>query len=125
MRKPTRHRDNPKVRRRLPPPRDVDVCRVAENCRYVGSPYHRRGRAIHRRPDATLCPEHLSNDNQRVEGWLRASVRAGQTGPWEQGFPKYVWHVEADTIYEARQGAPGSGEYHGYPLRDTQRVRGL
>ena len=39
--------------------------------------------------------------------------------------PKYVWHVEADAAYEARQGAPGSGEYHGYPLQPTQSVRDL
>lgn len=125
MRRPTRYRDNPKARRRLPPPDGVDVRRVAENCRYVGSPYHRRGATIHRRPDATLCPEHLSNDRQRVEDWLRESIRAGRTGAWEQGFPKYVWHVQADTVYEARQSAPGSGEYHGYPLHPTQSVRDL
>ena len=27
-------------------------------------------------------------------------------------------------MFEARQGSPGSGEYHGYPLEPTQRVRG-
>lgn len=125
MRKPVRHRNNPKARRLAPPPGGVDVCRVAANCRYVGSPYHARALAIHRRPDASLCPAHLSSDHQRVEGWLRASVRSGRTGAWEQGFPKYVWHVEGDTVYEARQGAPGSGEYHGYPLQPAQRVRDL
>lgn len=125
MRKPTRHRDNPKSRRVLPPPKGVDVSTVAANCRYVGSPYHSCGVSFHRRPDATLCPACLSNDHRRVEEWLQASVRAGRTGAWERGFPKYVWHKEDETVYEARQGAPGSGEYHGYPLQPEQRVRGL
>lgn len=125
MRKPTHHRHNPKARRVQSPPNNVDVHRVAAQCRYVGSPYHARGPSIHRRPGATLCPLHLSNDHQRVEGWLKASVRAGRTGAWEEGFPKYVWHEEEGTVFEARQGAPGSGEYHGYPLQPKQRVQGL
>lgn len=125
MRNPGRHRNNPKVRRLLPPPDDVDVCEVAETCRYVGSPYHGRGASVRRRPAASLCPAHLSSDRDSVEQWLRASVRAGRTGAWERGFPKYVWHKEGGTTFEARQGAPGSGEYHGYPLHPRQRVRGL
>ena len=51
---------------------------------------------------------------------------SGQVGAlWEGGFPRYVWHREDDTVYEARQGAAGSGEYHGYPLKPNQIVRGL
>ena len=125
MRQPTRYRDNPKARRTRPPPDDVDVVVVAENCRYVGSPYHASGSSFRRRPTATVCPACLSDDLCRVEEWLRASVRAGRTGAWERGFSKYVWHREGETVYEARQGAPGSGEYHGYPLQPAQHVRGI
>lgn len=125
MRKSTHYRDNPKARQLRVPPDGVDVSAVAANCRYVGSPYHARGSSGHRRPDASLCPADLSGDHRRVEAWLRESVRAGRTGAWERGFPKYVWHKHDETVFEARQGAPGSGEYHGYPLQPEQRVRGL
>ena len=129
MRRPTFQRDNPKARRVLPPPPDVDVALVATRCRYVGSPYHASvriaGHPVTMRPDATPCPKELTLDRQRVEAWLRASVLAGRTGAWVRGFPKYVWHREAQTVYEARQSSPGSGEYHGYPLQPRQRVRGL
>lgn len=129
MRRPTFHRDNPKSRRVLPQPADVDIELVAAQCRYVGSPYHAAGptagHPVATRPDATTCPEELTLDTDRVEAWLRASVLAGNTGVWERGFPRYVWHRERGTVFEARQGAPGSGEYHGYPLLPRQRVRGL
>lgn len=129
MRKPTFHRDNPKSRRVVPQPADVDVALVAAKCRYVGSPYHAAGptagRPATRRPDAAICPEELTSDRRRVEEWLRAGVVAGRTGAWEGGFPRYVWHRQEETVYEARQGAPGSGEYHGYPLQPRQRVRGF
>lgn len=125
MRKPTRHRDNPKTRQIRAVPDGVYVSAVAARCRYVGSPYHTRGRSGHRRPDASLCPADLSGDHRRVEEWLRASVRAGRTGAWEQGFPKYVWHRQDETVFEARHGAAGSGEYHGYPLQPEQKVWGL
>ena len=54
-----------------------------------------------------------------------AALTASRGEPWEEGFPKYVWHEEEGTVFEARQGAPGSGEYHGYPLQPKQRVQGL
>ena len=38
---------------------------------------------------------------------------------------RQVWHREGGMVFEARQGSPGSGEYHGYPLTPTQDVRGL
>lgn len=60
-----------------------------------------------------------------MEAWLRTAVLAGRCGAWEQGFPRYVWYQEGDIIYEARQGSPGSGEYHGYPLEPWQTVQGL
>ena len=56
---------------------------------------------------------------------LRRAVAAGHAGAWEQGYPRYVWYGDGETVYEARQGSPGSGEYHGYPLEPEQDVRGL
>jgi hypothetical protein len=33
-------------------------------------------------------------------------------------YPRYVWHLDADVLYEARLTNSGNGEYHGYPLED-------
>ena len=130
MRKPSFQRDNPKARRIAAPPHGTDLAGVAESCRYVGSPYHKdrssfAGTSHRRRPDASMCPRDLADRRELVEGWLRDAVRAGKVGAWDGGFPRYVWHREGGMVFEARQGSPGSGEYHGYPLTPAQRVRGL
>ena len=130
MRKPRFQRDNPKARKVVAPPDGVDLARIADSCRYVGSPYHKdlpgfAGASHGRRPDASMCPRFLAERRELVECWLREAVRAGHVGAWERGFPRYVWHRVGDTVFEARQGSPGSGEYHGYPLDPRQRVRGL
>ena len=115
------------------PPSGIDLKQVARSCCYVGSPYHKdtvsfAGRPTHR-PDASICPRKLTNNRDRVEGWLRQAVEAGHAGGWEggKGYPRYVWYRDQDgeTIYEARQGSPGDGRYHGYPLEPKQEVRGL
>ena len=133
VRKPKfqRHRDNPKARKVAPPPEGIDLAQVAESCRYaVDNPYHKArpgsaGTPPRHRPDASLCPSDLVDCRERIEQWLRDAVRAGRIGAWEGGFPRYVWHREGGTVFEARQGSPGSGEYHGYPLAPWQHVQGL
>lgn len=131
MRQSRRRRDNPKAREVVAPPPDVDLAAVAASCYYVGSPYHKTGSGSAgmphgRRPDASKCPENLVNNQKRVQEWLRKAVRAGHTGAWDKrGFPRYVWYRDGGVVYAARQGSPGSGEYHGYPLDSDQSVRGL
>ena len=129
MRQPTRTRNNPKARTVAPPPPGIDLANVAASCRYSSNPYHKRGHGAgtRHRPDASICPRELTNARTRVQGWLRNAVRAGHVGAWERGrnFPGYVWYRDGEMVYEARQGSPGSGEYHGYPLSPEQRVRGL
>jgi hypothetical protein len=128
--RPSHKRDNPKQRRVRPVPEGVSLAQAASNCRYVGNPYHKdvpsfAGVTRAPRPDASLCPRELANARELVEGWLRTAILGGRCGVWEQGFPKFVWHREGDIIYEARQGSPGSGEYHGYPLEPAQTVQGF
>ena len=130
MKRPKFQRDNPKARKVQAPPDGVDLKRVAESCRYVGSPYHKdvpgfAGMPRGRRPAASLCPRDLAPQRDLVERWLREAVRSGRVGAWDGGYPRYVWHREHDVVFEARQGSPGSGEYHGYPLEPMQQVQGL
>ena len=130
MRKPRFQRANPKARRVQEPPPDVDLAEVAATCSYVGSTYHKdipsfAGVPRGRRPDASICPRRLAHEHRLIEDWLRDAVRAGQFGSWERGYPRYIWYRDGGIVYEARQGSPGSGEYHGYPLEAEQTVRGL
>ena len=60
-----------------------------------------------------------------VECWLREAIRNGQVDAWNRGFPRYVWFRSGDELYEAREGSPGSGKYHEYPLETWQEVQGL
>ena len=131
MRKPLRTRNNPKARKVDAPPAGVKLANVAANCRYVGSPYHKERPGFagppRRRPGAGICPDRLANRQAHIQKWLRSAVTAGHVGRWDKGFPRYVWYRDPGdgAVYEARQGSPGSGEYHGYPLYPTHRVRGL
>lgn len=43
----------------------------------------------------------------------------------EGGFPRYVWHVQADTCYEGRLINRESGEYKGYPLEGAEWRPGM
>ncbi len=71
MRRPTFQRNNRKARRVCEPPAGVELAEVAESCCYVGSPYHKdrpsyAGMPRWRKPDASICPGHLSTCRQFV-----------------------------------------------------------
>ena len=130
MKKASHTRDNWKARRVKSPPNGECLERAAGSCRYVGSPYHKSYRSSvgmpQHRPDTSKCPIELKGQCELIERWLRNALMSGQVGAlWEGGFPRFVWHCENGIVYEARQGSPGSGVYHGYPLEPHQKVKGL
>lgn len=103
----------------------TDLDAVAARASYGGSPEHKdmvTSAGMPRpRGDASICPREY-NDMELVTGWLRSAIRAGSTGePWEGGYPRYVWHQEGDTVFEARLINRGNGAYKGYPLNDHER----
>lgn len=108
----------------VPPPDDVCLEELARRCRYVGSNYHRTvpGGVGSPRSKArgTKCPEHLQREPQQVQSMLQEAIQKGHCGKFEGGFPRRAWRRVNGTIFEARQGSPGSGEYHGYPLDPKQ-----
>ena len=124
-----RRRRNPKGRRVLSPPAGVSLADVARRCRYVGSPYHRTIPGASGRPvyltGKSKCPEELQRDPNLVQRLLKEAISQGHCGEFEDGFPRRVWRRVGATVFEARQGTPGSGEYHGYPLEADQLVQGL
>lgn len=105
-------------------PEDVDLDVVAARVRYVGSPEHKDSITAagmpRPRPDASICPR-PANDVVLATRWLQSAVRSGSTGDrWEGGFPRYVWHRQGDTVFEARLINRGDGSYKGYPLSEHE-----
>ncbi len=131
MARPTRRRNNPKHRFVAPPPDGVDLVALVTRVRYVGSIQHKdtpsfAGRSIRPRPDSSLCPRELANDQPRIQGWLEDALRAGMVGAtWDGEFPRYVWRLQGETIFEARLTNSVTGEYKGYPLEPDETVEGL
>ena len=121
MRSPRRRR--PRRRVRFVPP-DTDLAATASRVKYVGSPEHKDAvtqLGVPRpRGDASICPREY-NDFQLATNWLRSAIRDGSTsGLWDGDFPRYAWHKEADTVFEARLVNRGDGSYKGYPLHDDE-----
>ena len=109
--------------RSVPPGTDLDT--LAARATYVGSPEHKDAPSFAGPPrprgDASICPREYKDDTELVTGWLRAAIRDGSTGaPWEGDFPRYVWHKENATVFEARLVNRGEGSYKGYPLDDDE-----
>ena len=98
---------------------------AATAARYVSSPYHRaRGSPMGNPrsrswPHASKCnPYWRQTDATRA---LKDAIRAGQvSAEWDGQFPKYVWHQDAEILYEARLSNRDQGEYHAYPLEDKR-----
>ena len=105
-------------------PPGVDLDRLAERVRYVGSPEHKDYPSFAGPPglrsDATPCP-HEIKDPEVICEWLRAAIRCGATGePWEGDFPRYVWYKLGNVVYVGRLVNRGLGTYKGYELEEDE-----
>lgn len=125
MRAPKRKR--PHRTQRTDPPQDVELEEVIRQVVYVGSQEHKSypsfagGPAL--RSDASRCPPELA-DPERLTEWLRIAIRNGDCGgPWESGFPRYVWYREGEQCYEGRLVNSEAGEYKGYPVDCPEWLR--
>jgi hypothetical protein len=131
MRAPKHKRANPKHLAIGAPPANVNLAAVAGRIQYIGSVYHKdlpsfAGSVPRHRPDASICPRRLAWLQVDIQEWLREAVRHGHCSAlWEGDFPRYVWHRDGSTTYEARLINSQTGEYKGYPLESDEHVRGL
>jgi hypothetical protein len=95
---------------------------AATKVRYTGSPYHRSpgskaGPIAHRVGLTSRCPPNWTN--LEATRLLRLAITEGRVSMiWEHAYPRYVWHLDGDVLYEAKLTNSGNGEYHGYPLED-------
>lgn len=97
------------------------LLRAAEAARYVSNPYHRppgspMGPSLHRPfPHASKCPS--SWDLIAATRALKEAIRVGCVSiEWRGEFPRFAWHLDDQTLYEAVLSNQVSGEYHAYPL---------
>ena len=51
--------------------------------------------------------------------------RQSDGGPWEGGFPRYVWYENDGTVFEGRLVNRGNGAYKGYPLYADEWPAGI
>lgn len=109
MRAPERRR--PQRRRVLP---DVPAPMLADLAR----------RAM---ADVSVVPESAGDALETASGArLAAAFEQGQvSGPWENGFPRYVWLCEGDSVLEYRLIRHSTGVYTGYRLPPSYWPEGL
>ena len=128
MRAPKRKR--PLVRKIVDVPDGVDLELVASKAVYVGSPEHKNIPSFAGPPklraDASCCPRDLATKQDLVTGWLKEGISSGAVGGcWEGTFPRYVWFMHEDTVFEARLVNREAGWYKGYPLNPSEWPEGV
>ena len=127
MRAPRRHRPSKRVF--AAPPEGCDVESAAVRAHYIGSPEHKDcpSFAGHPKPraDATICDRSFVGRLDEINKWLKSAIRLGHTGEWSGPFPRYAWHREGGSVFEARLVNEGNGEYKGYELNGDEWPPGL
>jgi hypothetical protein len=126
MRAPRRRRPR---RRTINVPLDTNLDALANRVSYVGSPEHKVIPSFAGRPrlraDASCCPREIT-DREMVSEWLRAAIRRAAVGaPWEGEFPRYVWYMHRNIVFEARLVNREIGSYKGYPLDNDEWPMGI
>ena len=105
--------------------------RMARDAKYRASPYHKTNPADwglsgppRHRPDKTVCEGFGITCSREAVELLKSSIRCGMISDQQRGnWPQNVWAVDSEnTVYEAQLSNSGLGEYHGYPLKDGDRL---
>jgi hypothetical protein len=122
-------RRRPRRRSVVDAPRGVSLAELADRTSYVGSSEHKSYPSFAGPPklraDASKCDPSFA-DPEELTKWLRSSISAGRIGaPWEGDFPRYVWHLHDEVMYEARLVNQELGQYKGYPLEADEWPEGL
>jgi hypothetical protein len=121
---------NPK--RQLAQALPADLRSLANSVRYGGSPEHKRAHGdfglippAAPRADKTLCDGAGVLRRAEAEALLRKGIERGFISKQQRGrFPQNVWAVtEQDVPLEAQLDNMGQGNYHGYPMPDTDPLR--
>ena len=99
---------------------------LREQARYEGSPFHKKEPndfgltpPTNPRPDKTLCDEADVFDKKRASELFEQAIDSGLVSEASAagGFPKQMWVVDGERVFEAMYGGTTAGCYHGYPIR--------
>lgn len=117
-------------RRVIQVPDNTDLADLAHRATYVGSSEHKDIASFAGPPklraDASCCPRELYDKQDLICQWVRCAILLGAvSGPWESGFPRYIWYMDGEIVYEGRLVNRGSGWYKGYPLDQDEWPRGI
>jgi hypothetical protein len=101
---------------------------AADRAVYSPSDYHcrlpdGRPRRLRARP-ASAFPRQWPI-KEATEALRVAIIRGHVSQAWEDDFPRYAWHREGETIYEARHTGGPRGTYHAYPIDRSESPPGL
>ena len=100
---------------------------LLQSARYEGNPQHKRNPGDFGltppsapRQDKTLCDEAGVTSRAVATEYFDEAIRRGlvSQATTHAGFPKQIWLVSGNRVFEAMQGGSRDGCYHGYPLRD-------
>lgn len=127
-----RNRFNPK-RKFQNPALEVDERKeLSDRVDYTGSPFHKRNPGdfgltppSQPHPDKTLCDTAEIFERSTAIEFLQKGIMRGLTSTqWRGDFPQNVWAVTDDGVpLEAQLENAIQGDYHGYPLQETDPWR--
>lgn len=96
------------------------------NARYEGSPDHKRNPGdfgltppASPRKDKTLCDEVAVFLVAQARELFARAIDGGlvSEGTGQNDFPRRMWLVHVNRVYELKLGGSLTGSYHGYPVR--------
>lgn len=105
---------------------EVEKHALRAKATYEGNPLHKRNPGdfgltppAAPRPDKTLCEEAGVVQIAAARDLLDRAIDQGlvSEATTQEGFPKQLWVVDNDRVFEAMYGGNVAGCYHGYPIR--------
>ena len=103
---------------------------LKNRARYTGSAHHKRIPAdygfhptANPRPNKSLCDGHRCVQLEEATGLFREGIDRGMISSYRiDGYPKYVWAVDAgEHVFESKLER-GHNTYHGYELTDDEEI---
>ncbi|MBF0335318.1 MAG: hypothetical protein HQL40_17005 [Alphaproteobacteria bacterium] len=86
-----------------------------------------KDRSVDTRQNATICPLTTNAERTRATDWVRKAIESAQSkGPWNNGFPRYIWFRDDDGQYwigrvmAPQQGNPPRAAYKGWPVSEAE-----
>jgi hypothetical protein len=120
-------------RRRIAPADSLTVAQrtaLTKKVAYVASGHHKRNPAdyglerTNPRPTKSLCDRIRIIPLKEAKSMIARGISFGMVSDYAFGeFPKFIWCVSDDDVYEAKTDETTPGTYHGYRLEEEDNMR--